>query len=110
MLPGLPDQVRRKVLFNPVMEILTGRYDCISYNKDFVVKTADGVSIMELNIFEVHCKIVEVCQRNTQINPQRDGSLIIEVPLPYKSDYLHAIRDIHRAQVPCFSMGVEQGA
>ncbi|XP_063586945.1 uncharacterized protein LOC134764294 [Penaeus indicus] len=43
-----------------VKEILPGKYESISYKKYLVVKTIGGVSIVDLDIFEVHCKIVEV--------------------------------------------------
>ncbi|XP_063586946.1 uncharacterized protein LOC134764295 [Penaeus indicus] len=43
-----------------VKEILPGKYESISYKKYLVVKTIGGVSIVDLDIFEVHRKIVEV--------------------------------------------------
>lgn len=53
-----------------VKEILAGKCESISYSKYLVVKAIDGVSVMDNNIVEVHCKIVEVCQCNSRITPQ----------------------------------------
>ncbi|XP_063615604.1 proteoglycan 4-like, partial [Penaeus indicus] len=56
---------------------------------------------MDLDIFEVHRKIIEVCQHDPHISPQRDGSLIVEVSSPDESDRLRAICNIPGAQVSC---------
>lgn len=58
MLPGLPGQVRERKVFNPSKK---------SYP---VVKTINGVSIMDVDIFEVHHKRIQVCQRDPRVTPQ----------------------------------------
>lgn len=85
MLPRLPDQVRRKAL-NPSRKSYLV-YMRVSHNKYLVVKTIGGVSIMDLDIFEVDRKVDEACQRDPRITPQRDGSEV-KVSSPDKSGHL----------------------
>lgn len=88
MLPGLQVHVRRSKQSSAqsIKKILPGKYENVPYESYFVVKTIDVVSIMNLNIFEVHRKIVEVYQRDTRNTPQRGGSLISKVSSADKSD------------------------
>nr|BDT63039.1 MAG: hypothetical protein [Trachysalambria curvirostris nimavirus] len=82
-------------------EILPGTFVNNSYQKFLVIKTMDGKSIMDLDIFDVHRRLVKVIGREPNITPQRDGSLLVEVSSPEESDRLRAICSIPGAQVQC---------
>lgn len=59
-------------------------------------------SIMDLDIFEVYHKVVEVCQRVPRITLQRDDSQIDEVSPSDEGDRQSAMCDILGVEVACF--------
>ena len=98
-LPPKPQQQlsRRK---NRV-EQLPGLFVDAPYRRFLSIKTIEGASISDLDVFDVHRTIVNVCGRRPKMEAQRDGTLLVEVNSPEESDRLCALSSVPGAQVSC---------
>lgn len=83
------------------IEVMPGMYEPVSFEKYIVVKSVDGCSINDLDIFEVHRSLVKACGREPKIMPQGDGSLLVEVSSPEESSKLRALTSVPGATVSC---------
>ena len=76
-------------------------FQAIYYEQFLVIKSLDGVSIMDLDIFDVHRTLIKACGREPKVSSQRDGSLLVEVSSPEESARLRAISSVPGTQVAC---------
>lgn len=83
------------------VEVLPGLFESVSYDKYITVKSLDGRSVNDLDIFEVHRELVKTCGREPKMLPQGDGSLLVEVSSPEESERLRALTSVPGAAVSC---------
>lgn len=82
-------------------EVLPGMFESVSYDKYMTVKSVNGTSVMDLDVFEVHRAIVKACGRKPKVTPQRDGSLLVEVESQEEASRLGALTGVPGAEVSC---------
>ena len=83
------------------IEIMPGKFETVSFDKYMTLRTVNGQSIMDLDIFEVHRAIKEACGREPKVTPQRDGSLLVEVSSQEEASRLGALSGVPGAEVSC---------
>ena len=66
-----------------------------------VVKSLNGKSITDLDIFDVHRTLVKVCGREPKVIPQGDGSIVVVVSSPEESSRLRSLTSVPGAEVSC---------
>lgn len=85
----------------PTVEVLPGLFEPTAYNKYMTVKSVNGNSIMDLDIFDVHRSLVQACGREPKVTPQRDGSLLVEVASQEEATRLAALTGVPGCEVSC---------
>ena len=95
MFNSKPRKQRRvnaqKGLSGPLIQTLPGTFEPANHEQFLVVKSLDGVSVMDLDIFDVHRALIKVCGREPEVSFQRDDSVLVEVSSPEESARLRAI-------------------
>lgn len=56
---------------------------------------------MGLDIFDVHCSVIQACGCEPKVTPQRDDSLLVEVASPDEATRLRARSAVPGAEVFC---------
>ena len=105
MFNSKPRKQRRvnaqKGFSGPLIQTLSGTFVPAYYEQFLVIESLGGVSVMELDIFDVHRALIKVCGREPKVSSQRDGSLLVEMSSPKKSVRFRAISSVPRTQVAC---------
>ena len=92
---------RAEVLFTTSNRDFAWHVEPVFYEKFFVIKSLDGVSITDLDIFDVHRTLINVCGREPRISPQRSSNFLVEVTSTEESALLRAISTIPGPKVTC---------
>lgn len=82
-------------------EVLPGMFESVSFDKYMTVRSVNGTSIMDLDVFDVHRALVKACGRKPKVTPQRDGSLLVEVESQEEASRLSALTGVPGAEVSC---------
>ena len=85
----------------PLIQTLPGTFEPAYYEEFLVIKSLDGVSVMDLDIFDVHRALIKICGREPKVSSQRDGSLLVKVSSPEESARLRAISSVPGTQGAC---------
>ena len=82
----------------PLIETLPDTLEPAFYKKFLEIKSLDKLSITDLDIFDVHRSLINICGREPSISTQRIGSLLVEVSSTEESAHLRTISTIPRSR------------
>ena len=80
-------------------QILPGKFEIVSYNKFLVLRFDD--LIRPASPFKANKEIINICGNSSKVLRQGDGSLVIEVSSPDKSERLLKVTKVHGHKVNC---------
>jgi len=85
------------------VEVFPEQFETVSHETYLIIKPLGGQSIMDLDIFYVHCSLGHACGREGKVMPQRDNSLLVGAASPEEAVRLHALSAVSGAEASCTS-------
>ncbi len=84
-----------------VKEVLPGLFEPVDYAKYLVIKTINGQTVFDLDIFEIQRSIISATGRRPKVSHQRDGSILVEASSPEESQRLRSLSSLPESEVVC---------